>query len=202
MEAALEAWISSFSYPAVFVLLLLAGMGAPLSEDLILVLAGVVVARYGGHLAAMVATAYVGVLSGDVILHRVGRKWGPKVTELRPFRRLLTPKRIAWAEEHFRKRGVLTVFVARHLAGLRAPTFLVSGMSAMSTRKFVAVDALAALITVPLTTYLGYRFGKAVLAEIEHFSTYLFAGVGAAVVVALGYRALRKRQLAKRSLAS
>jgi membrane protein DedA with SNARE-associated domain len=50
------------------------------------------------------------------------------------------------------------VFLVRHLAVLRAPTYLIAGAMKMPGWKFLLWDGLAALISVPLMVGLGYFF--------------------------------------------
>jgi membrane protein DedA with SNARE-associated domain len=52
----------------------------------------------------------------------------------------------------------MTVLVVRFLPGLRAPTFLLAGAMYMPFRQFFWLDFVAALVSVPLVTYLGYAF--------------------------------------------
>lgn len=189
--------IAAFSRPAVFILLIACGLGAPLSEELILVTAGLVVAHGHGHLWTMMATAFVGTLAGDLALYRIGRKVGPKALEHKKLRKLLTPKRVAWIEGHFHKNGPLTIFLARFLPGLRAATFLVAGVSRFRMRNFVLADALGALISAPLLTWLGYRFGVSVLKDIKVASRWVLLGVAALIVVLMVRKMIqRKRRLA------
>lgn len=189
-----ELWIQHFSYPAVLALLLACGLGAPLSEDLILISAGLVVARTGGPLPWMIAIGYVGALAGDLMLMRIGRRLGPKVTEAPRFRKLFTADRVQWLERHFQKWGTTTVFVARLIPGLRMVTFLTAGVSRLSPVRFVIADGLAALITVPLMVLLGHRFGKAVLGDVEVAGRWLLAVAALIAAGALVTKWVRSRR--------
>lgn len=179
----LAIWVSSFSYPLVFILLLACGMGAPLSEELILVVGGLVVAHGHGHLPSMILTGVAGAVVGDQMLYHVGRKVGSKALNNKRLGKLLTPKRVAWIEGHFKRNGLLTVFVARFLPGLRAPTFLVAGISRFPLRRFVLADALGASITAPLLVWLGYHFGANVLGDLKIASRWILLAAVLAVAV-------------------
>ena len=76
MDAQVVEWVAAFSYPAVILLLVLCGLGVPLSEELIVITGGLVVARSGGSLPGMMLAAYVGMLIGDSLLFRIGRPRG------------------------------------------------------------------------------------------------------------------------------
>jgi membrane-associated protein len=193
MDADVTAWIEAFSYPAVYLLLLLCGLGAPLSEDLIVLTGGWVAAKAGASPWAMVAVAYAGVLTGDFLLYRIGRSLGPRVLGLKRFAKVLTPERVAWVEGQFRTRGAFAVFLARFLPGVRAPTFLLAGVAGFPPRKFFLADGLAAAVTAPLMTFLGYRFGTSVLAEVKRAGRWILLAVAAAILVLLVVKWVRRR---------
>jgi membrane-associated protein len=179
---AVQGWIELFSYPAVLLLLIAAGLGAPLSEDLILVAGGLVTAQTGGSLWAMIVLSYVGVITGDLLLFRIGRSLGSRALTKPWVRRALSPRRVEWVIRHFDRYGALTIVIARFCIGLRAVTFLSAGVSGMRPYKFFLADAGAALISVPLVTWAGYRFGRVVLADVEAASHWVLAAVAVALV--------------------
>lgn len=198
MEQQVFQWIQAFSYPAVLVLLLACGFGAPMSEDVIVVIGGAAVGSWGGGTGAligMIATAYIGKLAGDVAIFLIGRKLGRKAIELPRFRRILTPARVELAERHFAKHGFLTVLFARFLPGLRAPSFFVAGASGLSTKMFVLADGMAAGVSAPLLTWLGYRFGASILRELKIASHWIFLGIAVAVVAVLIWLMIRRHRL-------
>ena len=192
----LTGWVSSFSYPLVFALLLASGGGVPLSEDVILVVGGLVVARGNGTLELMVLTGLLGTLAGDQLLYRLGRRLGARAVTSKSLGKLLTPARVAWIEEHFRRNGPLTIFTVRFLPGLRAPTFLVAGISRFPPRKFLIADVLGAMITAPLLTWLGFQFGANVLGDLKLASRWILIAVAVALAGVIArriYRRLRAR---------
>ena len=185
-------WVQRFSYPAVYLLLLACGLGAPLSEDLIVITGGMVVSQ-GGILWLMMVTAWAGKLSGDLMLFRIGWKLGPRAHHAKHFGKLLKPERIARVDRFFQRFGVLAVFFARFLPGLRAPTYLIAGVSRFSGWKFAIADGTAAMISAPLMTYLGYRFGLSALHAIEHSGRWVLVVVGAIAIAAFVVWLLSRR---------
>lgn len=191
-------WIGRFSYPAVFLLLLSAGLGVPISEDLVVITGGTVAARTQGSLALMIAVVYLGKLSGDFCLFRIGWRLGPRAVESRHFGKMLTPDRVARVDRFFGRYGVSAVILARFLPGLRAPTYLIAGISRFSPWKFVAADGLAALVSAPLMTWVGWHFGQRALEWMERSGRWVGIGVGAAVLFAVGgWFWLRRRRAAE-----
>jgi membrane-associated protein len=194
-QAQLLSWVASFSYPAVFVLLLMCGLGLPLSEDLVLLTGGIVAAKGDSSLPGMMLAAYAGLLAGDSTLFFIGRKLGPRATQHRLFKKILTADRVAWVQAQFHRRGSWMLFLVRFLPGFRAPTYLVAGMSAVPYRKFIVADGLAAAISAPLLTFLGWKFGLTVLKDLEATGRYLVGGAIVAVLIGLGVRRFRARRI-------
>ena len=156
-----------FTYVGLFALLIAAGLGIPFPEDITLMTGGYLARQGVTSLWPTLVVGCVGVVIGDLLIFRVGRRLKQGVYTHPRLGKLLTPKRRQWIEEHFRKRGILTVVIARHAAGLRAPTFLIAGTSDMPTWKFLLADAFSSIITVPAVTYLGYLFADN-LEKVSH----------------------------------
>ena len=188
MDDALLAILSRGSLLLLLVGLILAGLGFPFPEDLILLLAGGLARASGLPLPLVVALCGIGVLSGDVILFSTARRLGPAALERPSIRWLLPPERKTKLEKMFERRGGAVVFGARHVAGLRAPVFALAGMNGMSLRRFLSWDALGAMISVPVVTTLGFFFSDHVariwhgVAHVEHWAGAL-AAIGLVIYV-------------------
>ncbi len=150
-----------------WVLLLVAGLGVPVPEDVVLLAAGVLSHRGGVDLPLSIAVCYAGVLGGDSFVYFSGRRLGSALLERRAFRRLLPDERRRRIEAMFERRGGLVVFVARHLAGIRAPVFALAGMHHMPFSRFLFWDALGACISVPVMILLGF-VASAHVELVEH----------------------------------
>ena len=170
-------------YIGMLVLLLAASLGLPLPEDIPLLFGGCL-ARLGyGEPFYVVIIGLIGVLTGDIVLYFVGRKWGIAVLEKRPFRKLLTRSHIAQMKVQFRKRGSLIIFFGRFFAGIRSIMCLTAGMSKVPAWKFILLDVSGAMVTVPILVGLGWWFSdniskvvKGVVA-VEHILAILIAAI-------------------------
>ncbi len=198
-------------YAFVFVVLILCGFGLPMPEDIVLVTGGVLawlasdleVVSVGGMLAdrgllAMVLLGLAGIIAGDCIIFLAGRRFGYRVADFRPLRRIITPGKLQLVEREIRKRGNIVVLFARFLPGLRAPTYFTVGHARMPMWEFLAFDFAAALISAPLWVGLGFWFGsdlKEAAHEAARFGHYILLGVGV-VLVALWVRWLQARRAA------
>ncbi|MDQ5921488.1 MAG: hypothetical protein QG673_1546 [Pseudomonadota bacterium] len=198
----LLAVFAQYGYIAVFLVLIMCGFGVPIPEDVTLVAGGVICALsrdtdYILNIYYMVMIALSGVLLGDSIMFSLGRYLGPRVTRIPGLRHVITPQNYAKIQEKARKHGDKILFVARFLPGLRAPIFIISGIShRVSLIKFFLMDGSAALISVPILVYLGYFFAfdiDAVVEWVRRGEWFIFGGLGIAVVIYLVVRYLNKK---------
>ena len=113
--------------------------------------------RRDAHVHTMFAVGMLGVLIGDSCMFLAGRYFGARLLQHRYFARMMTPERYAAVQDKFERYGNRVLFVARFLPGLRTPIYLTAGMSGrISYFRFLLLDGLAALISVPIWVYLGY----------------------------------------------
>ena len=187
MDAILAQFTGPMLVAVYFLFLILCGFGNPVPEDLIMITGGYLI--YTGLLDPVVAgvTSYIGVIAGDMLLYYFGRKYGQKIIEHRWLAKLAPPSRVAMIRKHFKRWGHWTIFFARFLPGLRAPTFLLSGVMHVRFRTFAIFDGLGTLVSVPLFVGLGYFFGNhmdTLKRDIHEIRSIL---VVAAIVVVIAY---------------
>lgn len=144
-----------------FLLLLACGLGLPpWSEELVLLATGYFVAE--GHLGFLAAIGWcgAGILAGDSALFWAGRLAGESVARWPILRRALRPARRRKFNAQFFKYGTRAVFLARFLPGVRMLAYLVAGNLGMPWWKFLLLDGLGALLTVPVSVWLGWKFAS------------------------------------------
>ncbi|KAG9575344.1 hypothetical protein KCV01_g17865, partial [Aureobasidium melanogenum] len=188
-------------YVAVFLALILCGAGIPLPEDITLVAGGIITGLGYGDVHTMVLVGLAGVLVGDSTMFLLGRHFGARIMRWRFVARLLTPERYAKVQEKFERYGNRMMFVARFLPGMRTAVFITAGAThRVGFFRFLLLDGLAAIISVPLWVYLGY-FGahnhEWLAMWIRRGQTGIWLGVGVIVVI-LGVLWWRKRKAAAR----
>jgi membrane protein DedA with SNARE-associated domain len=144
-------------YAAVFIALMICGAGLPLPEDITLVAGGVIAGLGYANVHAMVALAMFGVLLGDSAIFMLGHHYGARILQWRFVARVLTPSRYAKVQDKFDQYGNRMLFFARFLPGMRTTVYLTAGTThRVSFLRFLLIDTLAALISVPFWVYLGY----------------------------------------------
>ena len=203
--ALLETFFGQYGYVAVFVVLLLCGLGVPIPEDVTLVTGGVMAGLGNADVRLMIAVAMTGVLMGDGIMFAAGRIWGPRILKLRMVARVMTPRRYARVQEKFDKYGNWVLFVARFLPGLRMPIYISAGIShKVSYWRFIAMDGLAACLSVPAWVLLGAYGAKNIdwlLKKVHQFQhiMIILTAIAAVIVAYYFYRHYRRTQFFKES---
>ncbi|MFM8315964.1 MAG: DedA family protein [Deltaproteobacteria bacterium] len=144
----------------IFGILVACGLGFPLPEDIPLIAAGYLV--WDGTLtwAPALLVTMGGVVVGDTILFFLGAKLGVKFLKNPWVSRFYSETKIKRTRAYFRKYGDKIVFIARFFAGLRAVAFFMAGSMHMKYRRFIVLDFLAALISVPIWIGIGFGMGK------------------------------------------
>jgi membrane protein DedA with SNARE-associated domain len=144
-------------YIAVFIALMICGAGLPLPEDITLVAGGVIAGLGFANVHAMFALAMFGVLLGDAAIFMLGHHYGARILQWRFVARVLTPERYIKVQEKFDRYGNRMLFFARFLPGMRTTVYLTAGTThRVSFLRFLLIDTLAALISVPFWVYLGF----------------------------------------------
>jgi membrane protein DedA with SNARE-associated domain len=135
----------------------------PIPEELPILSAGVLAHEGVARWWIALPVCLVGVLAGDAVLYWVGYHWGERILDWWIVRVVLSREREERLKAAYRRHGVKIVFTARHVMGVRAAAFLTAGISHVPFGKFLACDAAAAFVSVPLA------FGGAFLftAQIE-----------------------------------
>src|SRR5262245_54912440 len=193
--------IGSLSYVGVLLVLLLGSLGVPIPEEIPIVTAGVLSHQKVMHWWLALPACIVGVMSGDIILYGLGRRYGGRVLERRLIRRVLDPTRLRQIETAYQRRGTLIVFLARNVMGLRAAAFVTAGVVRVTFWKFLLADGIAISYGVPLYFAIGYFFSahlQAIFAEVHRVERWiaLVLLVGGAAAIYLALRPRSQRALA------
>lgn len=191
----LDGYSAHVMYGFLFVLLLLCGLGFPMAEELVLLAGGVLVAS-GLNPFIMLLVNFLGVVIGDLFLFGLGHGVRSRINRSPRFTAWFAHK-IERGRPFFARYGNTTVFLARFIPGLRAPTFLIAGTMQMPLWRFVLIDTLASLIFVPVLGAVGYFFAdhlEVVAAWFRHVERAIGTLLGVMFVVWLFGRYWGKRK--------
>ena len=201
----LERLITFFAehgYTAVFMALLLCGAGLPLPEDITLVAGGVIAGLGYADVHTMAAVTMVGVLAGDAGMFLLGHHYGVHMLQWKPIALLMPPRRYAEMQDKFTRYGNRLMFFARFLPGMRTAVYITAGAThRVSFWRFLLLDGMAALLSVPFWVYLGYfganrREWLGMWIRRGQNSLWLVAGIVLVVALVLWWRQ-RKRNVAE-----
>lgn len=195
LSHSLTEFFAEWTYLGPFVVLFLCGIGLPLPEEVTLIGAGFLVYEGQAEYIPITIICSVAILLGDSIPFWLGRKYGISLLrESRWLRKLISPRQIDRVQQKFDKHGSWATFLFRFFAGVRIPGYFVSGSLGLSYPRFLILDALGVLISVPISIFLGMWFGGRVdeLKEsMEYFHTVL-AFLVIAMVIVFVWKAFRR----------
>lgn len=184
---AAEQYIEQYGYLAVLI-------GTFLEGETILILGGI--AAKLGHLQLwmVILAAFTGSLLGDHLYFFLGRLYGRRLLEKRPFWQSRAEKLnrliVRW--------GDCAIIVFRFIYGLRTLSPFVFGMSEIRIPRFFLLNATGAALWATCIGTLGYLFGRGLqLLPVDltrHSWEILLAGfvVGATIWLIYNYRSRRK----------
>jgi membrane-associated protein len=169
-------------------------VGIFLPGDSLLLAAGVVLA-HGAHEAGAWTLGFVAAgvaVGGNQVGYLVGRYAGTRMLARRDGR-ILNRTNLERAAAFFDRWGLWAIVVARWLPWVRALAPMVAGAARMDNRRYIAANAVGALLWVPTLIMLGY-YGAGLLDSIpwlRETATILTVGF---FVVGSGYGLYRYLQ--------
>lgn len=188
-----------FPYLGPFVFLFLCGLGLPSPEEVALIGAGILLHNGQVEFIKITLVCSSAILIGDTIPYVLGRRYGLGALKSKWVAKVLHPERFAALERRFAAHGNQAVFTCRFLPGLRIPGYFVAGTMKMSYWRFLLLDTLGVLVSVPASIYLGKLFGEQIdvlkdrVRELHH---WLFFAVIALILIVVGRAWLKRRERA------
>jgi membrane protein DedA with SNARE-associated domain len=194
--ASLAPVLNQYSYLAVGGFILLEDFGIPVPGETILIAAAVYAGSGRLSIVGVGLVAVLAAIVGDNIGYAIGY-FGGRALVLRFGKYVhLTSERLDRAERFFGRYGGVVVAGARFVEGLRQANGIVAGTIRMPWLKFLAFNALGAVLWVGVWTSIGYLAGShitVVYDTITRYSLYFLVAL-AVVVAALIVRALVRRR--------
>lgn len=171
-------------------------IGAFLEGETILLLAGYAAEQGFFDLRLVVPLGFVGAFAGDQFWFYLARRHGSRWLAGRPdlLAKATTAKRLI--ERH----ATLFILSFRFIIGLRNLGAVAVALSDITTRRFVVLNALAALLWSILVIGAGYLFGEAAAAmldRVEGIEKQLLAIGGLLAFAAIASILLRRWLMAK-----
>ena len=171
---------SAFAPPAVFGLIILAGLNIPISIDVLLVFSALASATIMPHMLWPLYIAFIlGCLVSAAIPYCIGRFLGHKRESIPLLRKVLSEERLVKLSLFYKKYGFWTFLVGRFIPfGVRNGFFMSQGISKTPYKKFLLYDGVACTIWVTLFFFSLYFLGQnfdSVLSSLKILNLVIFS---------------------------
>jgi membrane protein DedA with SNARE-associated domain len=140
----------------------------------------------------LLAAAMAGAIAGDGLSFWLGQHYDVKILRAWPLN--LYPQFVRRSQAFMKRYGIMSVFLARFTAVVRAFVPLLAGVLRMSSRQFYVANILSALLWAPVHVFPGVLLAIAVSSagrSAEHLTLLAFA----VLVMALTAWGLKKSWL-------
>jgi membrane protein DedA with SNARE-associated domain len=186
MREQLLALVSQYGSPALFAVVMIASIGAPLPIALLLIVTGSLSAQGAMDLWTAILVAGAGSVLGDLGGYAIGR-WGGTALINRLTRLMGGGKRLAEIEVGARRRAGLYIFLTRWLLSPLGPWVNVaSGIAEYPWGRFLLWDVLGEFLGVALYISLGRIFSDRVMALDSVLGDLTWGILALAVAVMIG----------------
>jgi membrane protein DedA with SNARE-associated domain len=197
-EATLMAFFAQYAYEPMYVygfivaFMFASSFGLPVPEELTLVSAGLVAYMaknpdmfpppYEGAVGVSTLTlsivCFFAVFFSDLTVYMIGKFFGGKIIKTKFFQKQVAGEGFNKINSWFQKYGGWACGIFRFTPGLRFPGHMSCGLLGISVWKFMAVDGLAALISVPTQVYFVSTYGDVIINKVREFKLVVLAVLG------------------------
>ncbi|MCO5144273.1 MAG: VTT domain-containing protein [Oligoflexia bacterium] len=211
--ATLLEWFSTYAYEPwlvygmIILLLTASSFGLPVPEEVTLVSVGLLAylaknpdrfpPPYPGaepvSLKGLMFIAFMSVVLSDFLVFLIGKYGGKKLKKKKKWAKFFRSKAFRKAEVWVKRYGYLMSGVFRFTPGLRFPGHMICGMMGVPIWAFLAVDGMAALLSVPTQIWLVAQYGEEILAFMKQFKIALFI----VIIISLAIFFIRRHFLSK-----
>lgn len=195
-------------YAFVILFMVASSFGFPVPEEVVLISSGLVAFMaknpidypppYPGAQAVNVHTlmlvCLLAVFLSDSLVYLIGKFLGTRLMRVPWVQKQMGGKTYTTIQKWFDKYGAWCCGIFRFTPGLRFPGHLSCGILGIAVWKFVVIDLIAALISVPTQVWLVATYGKEILAHLKEYKLILFG----AILLGFGFWWVRKRLTEKR----
>jgi membrane protein DedA with SNARE-associated domain len=195
-------------YGAVCLFMILSAFGLPLPEELVLISAGFVgymalhpelypppaAGAQGVNVYILAAVSFLAVIGSDFLIYSIGHHLGPRLFKFKWFTRLVSDEALARVRQWMHRWGYWTVVLFRFTPGVRFPGHLICGAMNLSRLRFLAIDSIAAGLTVPTQVLLVSFYGEYILKYFKQFKIYVLSIAVIGFCLFLAYKWVRERR--------
>src|SRR5580693_2091925 len=193
MSDQLLSAVSLYGSPALFLVVAVAALGAPLPITLLLILAGSMVAQGAMNLWWVIGAASAGSILGDQAGYAIGR-WGGQAAVTKLSRWFGKGVDLQAVEAKARAWGGPGIFLTRWLLSPLGPWInLASGTARLSWGRFLFWDALGEITGAAIYVSAGRIFSDRVMAMDAMLGDVTWAIIALLVAIFVGYQLISYR---------
>ena len=200
MNALFIPALHQYGYPALWAIVFIAAVGAPISGNLLLYAAGAFAAFGDFNIFILLPVAVSAAVLGDALGYFLGWKLGnPLLTWLeKKHWRFLSPETLARGRSYFRRRAAWAIFLSRWLiVVLGGPINWLAGAERYPYRAFLFWDISGQLLGALIPLGIGYTFAAS-WGEAESLFGSVSTFILTFLVMMMIAGALFRRVLARR----
>lgn len=175
-------------YGFILVFMFASSFGLPIPEELTLISAGLVAYMahnpeiypppYEGAIGVNIITlsivCFLAVFLSDLTVYFIGKFFGARIIKTKFFQKQVAGNGFDRINSWFSKYGPMACGIFRFTPGLRFPGHMSCGLFGIPIWKFVLVDGMAALISVPTQVYFVATYGDVILEKFKAYKGYAF----------------------------
>lgn len=192
MDSFIITALQQYGYAALWLIVFIAAVGAPISGNLLLYAAGAFAAFGDFNSFLLLPVAVSAAVMGDNLGYIIGWKVGTPIFawfEKKKRWRIISPEAVTRGRSYFRKHAAWAIFISRWLiVVLGGPINWLAGAERYSYRKFLFWDTCGQLLGALIPLSIGYTFAaswreaESLVGAISAFAltfltTLLVAGV-------------------------
>lgn len=172
----------------IFGALILAGFNVPISEDLMIIISGLLAATaVPENTLYLFIGVFLGCYISDWISYWIGRILGPKLWSIKWFAKTIHPNRLDQAHRFYQKYGFWTLMIGRFIPfGVRNCLFITAGMGRMPFSKFLLSDGIACIISNTALFSVTYALGRNYQILFSYLKTFNIAIFSVFIVTIIG----------------
>jgi membrane protein DedA with SNARE-associated domain len=192
-EFAVEHFLETWGYLAVFGLSFISSMGLPVGAEVAIIYGGVLASGqipnepHHLNLVVVIVVATLAEVLGSLAGYLIGYYGGRPLVDKVGKYVLLTHKDLDRAEAWFARRGEPVVLFGRFIPLLRSFVSFAAGLGEMAIAKFLVFTVIGCAIWCTVLTSVGYGLGSSYQHVLKAFS---YAGYVAAVLVVIAVAVL------------
>lgn len=196
------AYKPAYVYGFITMFMTASSFGLPVPEELVLVTAGLVAfmahnpdrfpppyeGAEGVNVFTLAIVCFLAVFISDLIVYFIGKFFGGKIIKTKFFQKQVAGRGFDTINSWFQKYGGWACGIFRFTPGLRFPGHMSCGLLGIPLWKFMMIDGLAAMISVPTQVYFVATYGEVILDKLKEFKM----AVGSALAVLILIWIIRK----------